>query len=272
MAQSFLRKYLPLFGGSGPTASFEQFGSKVQLGNSVQTKDPASITSLTAWLQGWQNAVYGSNKAPIMEDMNGAFLAFCYQLCYKLQEGIPEWDSSTTYNIGSIVKRPYNGSTLNFDTYVSIVDGNTGNALPSLGITNSYWAPWAGGRGQVVQNTGSTLTAVSSTSNVATVITVTITPTSTNSRIKISTSFPFSFLNAGSGSALLFLYRNGGSVFVTSEAPGGAGGAGMHAIFYIDSPATTSPVTYTIYAQVTTGSTLYVGSIYGWAITAEEIL
>lgn len=128
------RKQLLQFGSTGPTSKFGQFGSLVA-GAALNTKDPLTIQSLTAWLNGLQDALYGANKAPLMEDFNGLLYVAFYQLCYNLQNGIPEWDSATTYYTGSVVMSPSTGLV-----YVSLVDNNTGNALPAVGVSaNASW-------------------------------------------------------------------------------------------------------------------------------------
>jgi len=56
--------------------------------------------------------------------MNGLLKVLSYQGAYALQEGIPEYDASTTYYIGSIVKK-----TGTFELYGSLTDDNVGQAL-----------------------------------------------------------------------------------------------------------------------------------------------
>lgn len=126
------RAFLKLFGQDGSTNNFEQFGSTVS-GSAVPTKDIATIQGLSAWLNGLQDAVYGSNKAPILEDINALLYVFGYQTVYQFQEGIAEYNSLTTYYIGSIVKK-----TGTSELYKSITDTNLGNALPSK-ADNANW-------------------------------------------------------------------------------------------------------------------------------------
>lgn len=126
------RKLLSLFGGSGATSNFLQFGSQTA-GAPVNTKDILTIQALAAWVNGWQDAVYASNLAPFLEDMNSLHYVLAYQIAYGLQEGIPEYDATTTYFIGSLVKK-----TGTSEIYKSIIDTNLGNALPSK-ADNSSW-------------------------------------------------------------------------------------------------------------------------------------
>jgi len=120
------------FGSGGVSTDFEQFGSKVA-GNPVNTLDPAVIEALAAWTEGWAAAVVNSNQAPYLEDENAVDLAHSYHLAYLLQEGIAEYDSGTTYNLNSVVKK--SGTT---EIYISLVSGQSGNALPSR-TSNSKW-------------------------------------------------------------------------------------------------------------------------------------
>ena len=139
MAQTIVRTTLTQFGSSGASSYFGQFGSK-QAGSPVTTKVIATIQALSAWVNGWQAAVYSSNNAPFLEDMNSIHFLENSYLCYLLQEGTPEYDSGTTYNVGSVVKAAYGSASAGVNYfYISIVDGNTGNALPTGAASNAYW-------------------------------------------------------------------------------------------------------------------------------------
>lgn len=124
MSKTITRQFLKLFGGSGDSANFGQFGSKTA-GAPIHTKDLATIQALDAWINGWQDAVVNASKAPFLEDMNSLFYALCYQSAYLLQEGIPEWNASTTYFVGSLVRKP--GTNY---VYQSKIDDNLNQALP----------------------------------------------------------------------------------------------------------------------------------------------
>lgn len=126
-----LRKTFVQFGSGGPTSSFGQFGSKTA-GFPQTTKDPAVIQQLTAWVDGWQNAVVTANKAPYLEDMNGWCFVMSYMTAYLFQQGIPEWDSATTYYINSVVQAN-NGQWFN-----SLQDNNLNNP-PPVGASNAFW-------------------------------------------------------------------------------------------------------------------------------------
>ena len=118
---------------------------------------------------------------------------------------------------------------------------------------------------QVVQGTlgGSSVTTTSTASFVTTGLSASITPQSTTSKILILTTF--NQAQTASGSGLYFtLYKNN----TTNIAPTGAGTSQALCILYnnagvleadatfsvIDSPATTSSVTYTGYFAVSGGT------------------
>lgn len=128
------RKTAVIFGGglSAGSHQVEQFGSKVQGGSPVYTVDPDQIQALSAWLDGWIPAIDSGTKAPYVQDMNGFCLVVAYQIAYILQQGIPEWVSTTTYFIDSVVQANSG------DWYQSLVDNNTNNPPPA-GASNSFW-------------------------------------------------------------------------------------------------------------------------------------
>jgi microcystin-dependent protein len=126
------RQVLKLLGSLGNSTSFAQFGS-YKGGSYTSTKDVATIQALGAWLTGLQDSLYGANNLPILEEFNGLFYVMAYQLVYGFQEGIPEYDSTFTYYIGSIVKK-----TGTSELYGSLTNGNVGNALPSQ-TDNANW-------------------------------------------------------------------------------------------------------------------------------------
>jgi microcystin-dependent protein len=82
--------------------------------------DPGVAQSLSNWLTGWAGALIGGN-APCKEDLDSVPFVLSYQLAYAWQQGIPEWDATTTY---------YKGSFVNVAgvLYYSITDSNQNNA------------------------------------------------------------------------------------------------------------------------------------------------
>lgn len=126
-----LRKTMVPFGGAGSVTFFGQFGSK-EAGSPQTSKDPTVIQQLTAWANGWQDAVVTANKAAYLEDMNGFCYVLSYMAGYILQQGIPEWDSGTTYYLNSVVQAN-NGQWFN-----SLQDNNLNNP-PPVSASNAFW-------------------------------------------------------------------------------------------------------------------------------------
>ena len=120
------------FGSTGSSGDFGKFGSKAA-SSPVYTKDPATIQALSAFLDGWASAVITGN-IPEFEDMNGLFLLAFYQISYLMQAGVAEWDSGTTYYIGSI-------ANVSGALYISKTDSNLNNN-PASSPTN--WNLMAG--------------------------------------------------------------------------------------------------------------------------------
>lgn len=121
------RQTQKIFGSNAGFEQIAQFGS-LNAGAPTFTTNIATIQSLSNYLVGWFNAVLAGNS-PAIEDMNAICYLYAYQLAYVLQAGVGEWDSGTTYYIGSIV----NDGTGNL--YVSLANDNTNNAVTST----SFW-------------------------------------------------------------------------------------------------------------------------------------
>lgn len=121
------RKTAKIFGSSAGLNQISEFGSLAAASPAFST-DPSVIQSLSQWVTGWFSAVIGANS-PAIEDMNAFCFVMAYQIAYILQEGVPEWDSGTTYFTGSVAQ--FSGVT-----YVSLVDNNLNNT--PTGLTN--WA------------------------------------------------------------------------------------------------------------------------------------
>lgn len=134
-----------VFADSAPASEIGQFGSAL-LGTKVLTDDVATIQGLTAYENGWGSAVISTRNYPTMQEFNGILKVMSYQTAYQMQEGIPEYDASTTYYQGSIVK-VISGTDVYF--YSSLIDNNTGYA-----VTNTnYWQALT-----YVKTTGDTMT------------------------------------------------------------------------------------------------------------------
>lgn len=115
------RKIAKIFGSSAGVNQISEFGS-LAAGAIVYSTDPTAIQSLSNYLTGWFGAVVGSNS-PAIEDMNALCYLYAYQIAYLMQAGVAEYDSTTTYYIGSLVN---DGTGI---IYVSLTDTNLGNAL-----------------------------------------------------------------------------------------------------------------------------------------------
>ena len=111
---------------SGNNPEIGQFGS-AKAGTYNGTGDVATIQSLTAWSNGWIDAVTPTQQYPALPEMTGVHKVLSYQSTYILQEGVPEYDAATTYYTNSICK----GLNANNELvlYKSLIDNNTGNAL-----------------------------------------------------------------------------------------------------------------------------------------------
>lgn len=106
-----------------------QFGS-AQTGAKVLSNDLPTIMSLSAWDTGWLNATLGGSKFPPLEEYQSSLYVHSSQVAYVLQQGIPEYDSGTTYYTNNICVNP--GTV---QLYRSLTDGNIGHALSNA----TYW-------------------------------------------------------------------------------------------------------------------------------------
>ena len=79
-----------------------QFGSDA-VNNIVHTFDVKIIQSLSAWHNGWRNALISYIAS--LQNQNAVNYVFSSQLAYMFQEGIAEWNTDTIYYINSIVKK-----------------------------------------------------------------------------------------------------------------------------------------------------------------------
>lgn len=105
-----------------------QFGS-AKLGTYVGTDDVATIQNLSAWSNGWIDAVTPTNQYPALPERTGVDKVLSYQENYILQQGIPEYDANTEYYTNNFCS--YNG-----EIYRSIVDEHTGQQPD---ISPDYW-------------------------------------------------------------------------------------------------------------------------------------
>lgn len=129
-----------IFGGTatatGTDPQIGQFGSALA-GTYVGTTDISTIQSLPAWGQGFIGAVTTDNQFPALPEVTGFGKVLSQQQCYLLQQGVPEWDSATTYYTGNFCAK-------NSVLYVSLTDENLNND-PEFDTTN--WELYASGSG-----------------------------------------------------------------------------------------------------------------------------
>lgn len=116
-----------IFGETASTTNIPkeigQFGS-AKAGTYNATGDVATIQNLSAWSNGWIDAVTPTQQFPSLPEMTGVHKVLSYQTAYTLQKGVPEWDAGTTYYTGDFAKGVGVGKL-----YVSKIDNNLNNAL-----------------------------------------------------------------------------------------------------------------------------------------------
>lgn len=122
------RKFKKIFGIN--SANNGVFGSKAA-GVPANSTNPETIESLTAFLNGWDDATQGGLKLPTLEDMQGLKYDTDYHLAYIYETGMQVYNSQTTYYIGDLVRK--DATT---EIWKSLIDNNTGNAL----VSGSNWS------------------------------------------------------------------------------------------------------------------------------------
>lgn len=117
--------------GQNATSGGVGVGQMSQIGSTAAgtpTAEPANdvgalaMQGLSNYLSGWFSCILGGNS-PVMEDMNSLHYLITRQLAYLFQEGVPEYDATTTYYKGSVVQDGLG------NVYVSRQDSNVGNAV-----------------------------------------------------------------------------------------------------------------------------------------------
>lgn len=173
-----LTRYLQqIFGSTANAGRISKFGS-LAAGSpttySGATVTPANVQALSNYLQGWDGANIGNNS-PAVQDMNALQWLFSRQLAYLFQEGIAEYDASTTYYTGSLCN--YSGVIVQ-----SLIDSNTGNT-PSTTAATADWTPIFLTRpnlpsvGQQISSSSSTFASTSASFVAVTNLSVSITTT-----------------------------------------------------------------------------------------------
>jgi len=150
-------------------------------------------------------------------------------------------------------------------------DGTSGQVLKTDGSGNlSFGADTGGKILQVLQNTKTNTASTSSTSLVDTGLSVSITPSSTSSKILVMFSL-FISVPANTYSAGTSILRDSTEVFVGDASgssgrmttfmwPDGGRDPSLHSHTFLDSPNTTSSITYKIqWKSFYSGQTIYLG-------------
>lgn len=127
-----------IFGSAAGTNQIAQFGSLAASAPAFST-DPVAIQSFSNYLTGWYGAILGGNS-PAIEDMNALCYLYAYQLAYIMQAGIPEWNASTVYYIGSKVTGVISGIGTGV-VYTSLTDNNSNdNPFNGTVFDTTNWA------------------------------------------------------------------------------------------------------------------------------------
>ena len=159
---------------------------------------------------------------------------------------------------------------------VTFPDGTIQNTSAVVGSSVPYSVLPTGSVLQVVQGTFTSTFSTSSTSFVCTGLTATITPKFSTSKILVQMSGSQQQITGNA--SVLTIYRNATNISPNSSNgfsvmyTGSTGVLGSCGIVYLDSPATTSATTYTIYFRVSGGSAALFGDGNGAGIiTLMEI-
>jgi hypothetical protein len=154
----------------------------------------------------------------------------------------------------------YRSSTANVNTRLAI--GSTGNVLTVSGGVPVWSAPAGGGKVlQVVSATTSTQVSSASVTYIDSLLTATITPTLITSKVLVLVSQNGIFKDTSNTALLVRLMRDATNLGFLSGLGGYTGNAitlgfGSISASYLDSPATTSAITYKtqIASQAGTGN------------------
>jgi hypothetical protein len=109
---------------------------------------------------------------------------------------------------------------------------------------------------QVVQAAATSTVTTTSTSFVTSGFSLSITPSSASNKVLIMVNGGKCY--APSGVITCRMYRNGSAIGAAAQwSPQEGGGGGDHSCMYLDSPATTSAITYTPFFRTNTGVLVY---------------
>jgi hypothetical protein len=161
---------------------------------------------------------------------------------------------------------------------VAATQNVTGNNATFTGtVTAGTFAGVNGRIVQTVQTNNGTQASTTGGSYTATSFTASITPTSVSSKILVLLYAPLWQTNGFGGNSFLTVYRNGssfiasGSDIIVLAAPG-QNMYGSVSFNYLDSPATTSTLTYQPYIRSDTGGNTFFNGTGAAVLTLLEIL
>ena len=143
--------------------------------------------------------------------------------------------------------------------------GDTFTVPSGVTLTNNGTASGFGGGKvlQVVQGTYATQTSTTSTSPVTSNLSASITPSSTSSKILLSATVNSFYTDSHPAGGYLYLYRDGSNIISGSEQVawnynGNGSIVDTIGLNYLDSPSSTSSLTYQIYFAKQAGGTTFV--------------
>ena len=167
-------------------------------------------------------------------------------------------------------------SPLGTDATKTITLGESGG---TLGIASGAKTSGFGKVGQVVQATQNTTDTITSTSYVTTSLNASITPSSTSSKVLVLASLTLdnnSDMRTDAtlyrGSTNIFSGVNDNSAWITWNTISEGRIIAMQSNNYLDSPASTSSLTYTIYLRVQEKTAQLMGAEATSTLTLLEIL
>ena len=182
-----------------PTGLLAKVGSLAN-GSIGYTNDPLQMqNAFNTWVTGLQASwVPGSQKSPAYQDWNSILNVITKQLAYILQQGVPEWETNTTYFVGSMAK-PVGGNQI----YVSLQDNNQGNALTNPTYWRTMLDPKQAASAWANMYLDAGTIAIRTSYNITSVVPITIGPSAgasgggSGSQRGYQVNFNGSFTNAG---------------------------------------------------------------------------
>ena len=140
---------------------------------------------------------------------------------------------------------------------MSVVINGTGS-ISGLSNVGGVSSAQSGSIIQTVQATFATITSTTTTTFVNTGLSLSITPQFSTSKILIFTNLMGIYASASNNYAGQRITRNGSSIIVFDHISGysqsGGSGGSNAAFMYLDSPATTSSISYVLQINVVSGS------------------